>query len=107
MSTQAQEDPIGVAIDVGTVVGSLLDGSTALEAVDRASIDIQIATAKQYPRSVDKALKEALTLATLDEETAASMFYVLPRAGKRIEGPFDLPSLAPIAKAAGSNDLSS
>jgi hypothetical protein len=55
--------------------------------VDRASIDVQIATAKRYPRSVDKALKEALTLATLDEETAASMFYALPRSGKTIEGP--------------------
>ena len=62
-------------------------GLVALEAVDRASIDIQVSTAKKYPRSVDKALKDALTLATLDEETAASCFYVLPRSGKRIEGP--------------------
>lgn len=72
----------GVDIEVGTI-----EGSVALEAVDRASIDVQISTAKKYPRSVDRALKEALTLATLDEETAASMFYVLPRGGKRIEGP--------------------
>ncbi|MCK5316276.1 MAG: hypothetical protein KAJ55_00100 [Anaerolineales bacterium] len=61
--------------------------SLALGAVDKASIDVQVATAKQYPRSVDKALKEALTLATLDEDTAASMFYAIPRAGKVIEGP--------------------
>lgn len=66
---------------------TLLDGAGALSTVDRASIDMQIATAKQYPRSVDKALKEALTLATLDEETAGSMFYALPRSGKTIEGP--------------------
>lgn len=69
------------------VVLELLEGSEALSAVDRAAIDIQVATAKQYPRSVDKALKEALTLATLDEDTAASMFYALPRGGKTIEGP--------------------
>jgi hypothetical protein len=50
-------------------------------------IDIQIATAKQYPRSVASAMKEARELATLDEETAASMFYALPRDGKTIEGP--------------------
>jgi hypothetical protein len=56
-------------------------------AIDKAQIDVQIATAKSYPRSVDKALKEAMTLATLDEETAGSMFYVLPRSGKKIEGP--------------------
>lgn len=61
--------------------------SLALTAVDRASIDAQVATAKQYPRSVDKAMKEALTLATLDEETAGSMFYAMPRGGKTIEGP--------------------
>ncbi len=65
----------------------LLEGSEALAVVDRAAIDVQVATAKQYPRSVDKALKEALTLATLDEDTAASMFYALPRGGKTIEGP--------------------
>lgn len=66
---------------------ALTDGAGALSAVDKASIDMQIATAKQYPRSVTKALHEALTLATVDEETAGSMFYALPRSGKNIEGP--------------------
>jgi len=75
----------GVDVEVGTL--ATIEGSVALEAVDRAAIDVQISTAKKYPRSVDKALKEALTLATLDEETAGSMFYALPRSGKTIEGP--------------------
>jgi hypothetical protein len=49
---------------------------------------MQIATAKQYPRSITSSLKEAMTLATLDEETAASMFYALPReAAKRSRVP--------------------
>ena len=65
----------------------VIDGMTTLAAVDRASIDVQIATAKQHPRSVAKAMKEARELATLDEETAGSMFYALPRGGKTIEGP--------------------
>ncbi len=60
---------------------------TTLAAVDRAAIDVQVATAKRYPRTTSKSLDEALSLATLDEETAASCFYVLPRAGKQIEGP--------------------
>lgn len=81
----AVEEDEGEA-EVGTVDG-LMDAGVALSAVDRAAIDVQVATAKRYPRSVDKALKEALTLATLDEETAASMFYALPRSGKTIEGP--------------------
>lgn len=74
-----------VEVEVGSV--ALLSGNEALSAVDRAAIDIQVATAKQYPRSIDRSLKEALTLATLDEETAASMIYALPRGGKTIEGP--------------------
>jgi hypothetical protein len=74
-----------------TAVG-LLDGANALEAVDRASIDIQIATAKRYPRKVHDALDEAVALATLDEETAGSMLYALKRRDgdggeKIIQGP--------------------
>jgi hypothetical protein len=64
-----------------------LDTSTALEAINRSEIDIQITTAKRFPRSVDTFKKEALSLATLDEDTAGSMFYAVPRAGKTIEGP--------------------
>jgi len=65
----------------------LMDSSIALMAIDKAAIDIQIATAKNYPRSVDRSLKDAMTLATLDEDTAAGCFYALPRSGKTIEGP--------------------
>lgn len=68
----------------------VLDGSMALMAVDKAAIDIQINTAKMYPRSVTKALREAETLACMDEETAASMTYLLPARGegnKKITGP--------------------
>jgi hypothetical protein len=65
----------------------IFDGSTALTAVDRAAIDSQVATAKQYPRSITNALREAITLATLDEATAQSMFYALKRSGKIIPGP--------------------
>lgn len=52
----------------------------------RAEIDIQIATAKRYPRSVDAALTRILTIATLDEETAADCFYSMRRGEQRIEG---------------------
>jgi hypothetical protein len=50
-------------------------------------IDMQIATAKQYPRSIQKVKSEALTMATVDDATAASMSYALPRGGKNITGP--------------------
>lgn len=74
---QVEEEP---------VVG-VIDGSLALTAIDRAQVDVQITTAKANPRSITKALREARDLATMDSETAASMFYTLPRSGKTIEGP--------------------
>ena len=65
----------------------VLDSSVPLAAVSRAEIDIQIATAKRWPRAIDRFKKQVRTLATLDEETAGSMFYALPREGRTIEGP--------------------
>lgn len=65
-------------------------GAQALDVISRGEIDTQIATAHRFPRSVTRSLEEALTLATMDEETAESCFYVLPpRSGSSdtIEGP--------------------
>ena len=53
----------------------------------RAEIDQQISTARAYPRSIDRAVKNIITLATLDEETAEECIYALPRGGKPITGP--------------------
>ncbi len=58
-----------------------------LESQTRGEIDIQIATARRYPRSIKVFRDTALQAATLDEETAASCFYALPRSGKTVEGP--------------------
>lgn len=55
--------------------------------LSKAEIDQQIATARQYPRSIERTVKNILTLATLDEETAESCIYALPRGGKPIKGP--------------------
>jgi hypothetical protein len=52
-----------------------------------AMIDVQISTAKRYPRSISKFRKEAEALAMLDEETAGECLYALPRGTKTIEGP--------------------
>jgi hypothetical protein len=60
----------------------------ALEAVSRAEIDIQIKTARTYPRPALSKIKErVLSDATLDEDSAASCFYKLPRGGGMIDGP--------------------
>lgn len=67
------------------IQGQVLEVST-VEAQERAQVDMQIATAKRYPRNVQRVKSGILSIATLDAETAASCFYALPRAGKTIIG---------------------
>lgn len=53
-----------------------------LQAINRSEVDMQIATAKQYPRHLPTVLNAILTLATMDMETAEDCFYVLRRRGE-------------------------
>lgn len=50
-----------------------------LQAINRAEVDIQISTAKQYPRDLQQVLNRIGTYATMDKETAEDCFYVLRR----------------------------
>jgi len=50
-----------------------------IESQERALVDIQIATAKRYPRNINKVLNTIETLATMDVETAEDCFYALRR----------------------------
>lgn len=63
----------------------------ALASIERAQVDVQIATARKYPRTLSKVKERMLSFATLDEETASSCFFTLParRGGddKPIQGP--------------------
>lgn len=67
---QAEQQQVGMAVSLA-----------------RAEIDQQITTARAYPRSIDRAVKNIMTLATLDEETAQECIFALPRGGKPIVGP--------------------
>lgn len=60
---------------------------SSLNVIARAEIDSQISTAKQYPRQLSKVKGDMMNFATLDEETAQSCFYSVPRGGKNIQGP--------------------
>lgn len=51
---------------------------SALEAIERAQVDVQVATAHRYPRSPELFKKRALSMATLDQETAESCIYCRP-----------------------------
>ena len=52
-----------------------------------SDVECQVTIAQRYPRSIKNFRSEVSEMACLDEETAASMFYALPRGGKKIEGP--------------------
>ena len=54
---------------------------------DRAAIDIQIATAKQFPRNIKRATDNSVAIVTMDKETAETCTYSVPRGGKAITGP--------------------
>ena len=58
-----------------------------MDAVERANVDSQVATAKQYPRSIKRSIDNSIVMATMDAETAQSCGYALPRGGKPITGP--------------------
>jgi hypothetical protein len=60
---------------------------TTVQLLQSAEIDQQITTAKKYPRSVEKFLRNSRSLATLNPQTAMACNYALPRDGKMIEGP--------------------
>ena len=57
-----------------------------LQAINRSEVDMQISTAKAYPRDVQAAIKRIEDLASSDRETAEDCFYVLRRGGEAIEG---------------------
>jgi hypothetical protein len=90
MSDEGMEVITADVVEVD-VIGNLDDAMLPVE-VERA-----VATAKEYPRSIEVARKTLYELATLRRGTpkkadkpavgAHSMFYALKRGGKRIEGP--------------------
>jgi hypothetical protein len=54
---------------------------------DKAAIDVQISTAKAFPRNIKRATENALAIVTIDAETAKTCTYSVPRGGKSISGP--------------------
>lgn len=79
----------GEIVDEGTpATGEAL----VIDPMTRAEIDMQIATAKRYPRDLVKVSRDIVAMATLDEQTAESCFYSLKRRDadggqKIIQGP--------------------
>ena len=108
-----------MANDLVTIDGEVVPAGREIDvsasvSLARAEIDVQIATARAYPRSVAKVIKRITELATLDEETAEECCYALVRRkkgareqdedNKAIEGPSI--RLAEIAAQAWGNNRS-
>lgn len=58
-----------------------------VDALERANVDSQVATAKRYPRDIRRSIDNSVVMATMNQETAQSCSYALPRGGKPIIGP--------------------
>jgi hypothetical protein len=62
--------------------------SKALEAIERSTVDIQVSTAKRYPRPKNNKIIQQMIMADalVNEETARECYYAVPRAGGVING---------------------
>jgi hypothetical protein len=62
-------------------------GVEVFEAQERASIDIQVSTAKKYPRNLKRVRDNSVAIACMSKETAESCRYAKPVGGKNVTGP--------------------
>lgn len=54
---------------------------------DKAMVDMQISTAKAFPRNIKRSTENAIAIVTMDRDTASTCTYSVPRGGKAITGP--------------------
>jgi hypothetical protein len=66
---------------------NIMHVETSIEQSTRTEIDLQIATAKKWPRMVQKSIDNVIDMVINDDELALSCTYKLPRGGKAITGP--------------------
>jgi hypothetical protein len=78
MSDEKKTDPAEVQV---------VEVEAAISLITKAEIDMQIATAHAFPRSMQKFMQNAREMACLTVEIAESCAYSLPRGGKFVEGP--------------------
>lgn len=69
----------------GREVMTVESGTVAL--LTKSEIDMQIATAHKYPRSITQFRRDVMDMVTISESVAQECIYALPRDNKVIEGP--------------------
>ena len=65
----------------------LVQSESVLGELIKAETDVQIATAKAWPRDLKTFIKKATEMATMSDQIAGECLYSLKRSGKVIEGP--------------------
>lgn len=65
----------------------VVEAPTVLEQLTRGEVDMQVATARRWPRSIQRFKESAMLMAAKNAQIAQTCFYTLPRGGKKIEGP--------------------
>jgi hypothetical protein len=84
----AEKKTVAAVVDAGGGSQMLeVVAPTDLLAISKAEIDLQIATAKNFPRSIAQFQSGAGAMVSYSQEISETMFYKLPRGGKLIEGP--------------------
>lgn len=67
----------------------ILDAQSSVQVIqaqERAAIDTQVATAKQYPRDLKRVRDNSISIVCMDQETAQSCRYAKPVGGKNVTG---------------------
>jgi len=82
MSTDTQQAAPEAEVEREVAITDL-----TLQTMMRADLDVQISTAKAYPRSLKAFREEAISTVSLSQEVAESCTYALPRGKDTIEGP--------------------
>ena len=77
MNEKLEQQQLPAIVVEGGMVGAIV----------KAELDTQIMTARANPRHIARVSDNIMSLATLDEMTAAECIYAMPRAGKPIRGP--------------------
>jgi hypothetical protein len=75
---------------MGELLNDLRESPSALEAITRAEIDVQINTAKHFPRDFGRFMRTAKAMVECDPDLAAQCTYILPArkgSSERISGP--------------------
>jgi hypothetical protein len=65
----------------------IMPQQTGWDAIEKTNIDVQVSTAKMYPRNIMRSIEGSVAMATMDLETAEECGYAIPRSGKTIAGP--------------------